>query len=420
MDLLLAVIVGTAVSVLYTVLAWRIAQGHFYEHFNLVFDYDSPAYVNLFAPKPGSHTDGFGRAVKHPLITWLVVFAKPFTLLGMTRLHAVGLAGALAGGASTALLFLFARRCGTPLIEALLVTMIFAFGAGQLFPSMLAESYVYAALTIGVVWYLSALRIGQPRRVQSASVLAAVMTFGVTITNVAQAAIAECYVRLSGSRVVVAIRNTIVVGTAVAILAAFAVALTWPNALAYAFAHPERALRLVYWQQTKGPRTGLLPVIATFFGMSLAAPHFTTAPLPEGILMRDFRNLDMPFPELEAVAVWLVLLFASAFLSLRSAATRYLAGALVTAIVFNVIFHVWVQFRGSLFIYTPHVFFPICALVGLGAAAWQPGNERLRWYLRGTLAAVLVVIAPLNLARAVELAALFDKSQTFTIPAQGP
>ena len=39
-----------------------------------------------------------------------------------------------------------------------------------------------------------------------------------------------------------------------------------------------------------------------------------------------------------------------------------------------------------------HVFFPICALVALGVAAWHPSDERLRWYLRGALVAGLFVI----------------------------
>lgn len=413
-DWVLAIGIGFFFALLYGVLAWRVTRGHFFEHYNLIFDYDSPAYADIFR---GSHIDEAGRAIKHPLIPWLSVLTVLLRGIGFGRLAAAAIAGAGIGGATAAIFFLFSRRVGAPLIEAVLVTLIFATGAAQLFPSMLVESYIYAALTLSIVWYLSALRLDNPARLQRAAIVTAVMTFGVTITNVMQAAIAEFFVQLSGQRFSTALRKAVVLGALVALLCVVAVAITWPEAVVYAVKHPGIAARIIYWQQTKGPKTGIGQVLLTFFGLSLAAPNFSLIALPEGILMRDFRTLDMPWIEIGAIILWVGLLGLSAYAALRDKRLRPLAVALLTAFLFNVVLNSIVQFRGSLFIYTPHIWIAIASLVALGAAAWQPANAHLRWYLRGALVVVLVVIAPLNLERAASVATLFDSPNTFTIPA---
>ena len=304
-DLVLAIGIGFLFALLYGAFAWRVTRGHFFEHYNLIFDYDSPAYADIFN---GTHIDEPGRAIKHPLIPWLSVFTVPLRWIGLGRLGAVAIAGAGIGGATVAVFFLFSRTVGAPLVEALLVTLIFATGAAQLFPSMLVESYIYAALTLCIVWYLAALRLNNPGRLQWVAIVTSVMTFGVTITNIMQAAIAEFFVQLSGQRFSTALRKTVLLGALVALLCAIAVAITWPGAVIYAINHPGSAARIIYWQQTKGPKTGIGQVLLTFFGLSLAAPHFSLIALPEGIVMRDFRTLDMPWIEIGAVVLWIGLL----------------------------------------------------------------------------------------------------------------
>ena len=418
-DARLVVAIGLCFAALYGALAWRLSLGHFFEHYNLVFDYDSPAYVDLFSPKPGdvSHMDNIGRAIKHPLSPWLSLFTLPFRLFGVDRCNAAGFASACVGGATVALFFAFARTAGTLRLEAFLVTLIFGLGAAHLFPSMLVESYAYAALSLGAVWYLTAQRIFRHRRLRVAAAVSGVMAFGVTVTNIAQAAIAELFAQWSQRPFRRTFRNTLLAGLAVAALSAIAVAATWPHAISYTLAHPGQAAREILWQQTKGPTTGPGPVIVTFFGLSLAAPQFTTIPLPEGILMRDFRHLDMPALAIAGILLWNLLLLIGAFVAVRTERTRMMALALLSAIFFNVVLNMRVQFRGSLFIYTPHLWFAIAALVAVGAAAWQPSSERHRWYFRAALVAILVAVAPSNLVRAFETAKLFDNPKVFTIPA---
>jgi hypothetical protein len=158
-------------------------------------------------------------------------------------------------------------------------------------------------------------------------------------------------------------------------------------------------------------------IALTFFGFSLAAPHFVLLPLPEGVVMRDFRTFDMPVLGIVAVLVWLGLVATAAYASLRDPQRRPLAWALLAAIVFNFLLHRSVQFRGSLFIYTPHIWVAIVALVAVGTAAWRPSDFRYQWALRVALIFVLLVIAPMNFSRAFETATLFDRNEAFTVPA---
>jgi len=418
-DAAIATLIGVFFSLVYGALAWRVTQGHFFEHFNLVFDYDAPAFVDLFTHGlrgRADQVDLIGRAIKHPLASWISLLTLPFRLFGIRASLSAALTGAVAGGITDALFFLFARLVGSARPESILVTLIFAFGAAQLFPSILVESYVYAALTLMITWFLLALRYGSPARMTVAATLNAVLTFGVTITNAVQSAIAEFFAQFSAAPLPRAIRKTLLVGCAAAVLAVAAIAVTWPDAIPYAFAHPAMAVRVIYWQQTKGARTGLGQVLLTFFGYSLAAPLFTTVPLPEGILMRDFRAFEMPLFEAAGLFLWIVVVVASAVVAVADESKRKLSAALLAAIAFNIVLNCFVQYRGSLFIYTPHIWVAIAALVAVGISAWQPAKHAHRWILRGVLAAILLIIAPLNLARAVETVTLFDDAKAFTLP----
>jgi hypothetical protein len=414
-DTSLAVLIGVLLALLYGAFAWRLSRGNFFAHFNLLFDYDPPAYLNIFAPQAGhgSKVDDIARAIKHPLLSWFSPLSLLFEAFGASRTVAAGFANAAVGGLTSVLMFKFARTVGTSRLDALLVTLIFGLSASQLFSSMIIESYSYAGLSLAIIWYISALRIFRRKNLSWLAALSSVGAFGVTVTNVAQAAIAEFFARLSHEQFRRALRNTVSVGLAVAILCALAVVITWPSALAYVMEHPVTAAKTIYWQQTHGPKTGPAQVVLTFFGLSLAAPHFTTIALPEGILMRDFRTLEMPLVSLGGLLVWNVLFLVAAALALRTERTRIMAGAMLAAIVFNIILHTREQFRGSLFIYTPHIWFEIVALMALGIAAWQPSGLRHRMYLRGVLVLILLVVAPLNLFRALEASRLFDAPANF-------
>ena len=416
-DVRLAAAIGIGFSLLYGLFAWRLSRGHYFEFYNLLFDLDPPSYVNVLAPVGGdpAHSGGIALAIKHPLVSWLSLLSLPFRILGFGRLTSVLVANVCVGGATTAMLFAFARAVGTPRLDAILVTLIFGLGAAQLFSSMVVESYAYAALSLAIVWYIAWQRISGHKRLGLAAIAADVAVFGITITNVAQAAIAELFAQWSQAKFPRALRNTMITGTAVAALCALAIALTWPQAVFYAIAHPLQALKEVYWQQTYGPRTGLGQVVLTFFGFSLVAPHFDHMLLPEGILMRDFRTFDPSPTSVAAILVWNAMVLVAAFGALRASRTRLMAAALASAIVLNVVLHTRVQFRGSLFLYTPHLWFAIAALTALGIAALQPELRRIGWYIRGALAAVIILTAPVNIARAIEASGQFARQSDFLL-----
>jgi len=410
-----AMVIGLSLSVLYGLLAWRLSRGHFFSYYNLLFDFDPPSYVNLFSSWAGDASQvDIARAIKHPLASWLSLFSLPFRLFGLAPLSAVILANVCVGGTTAALLFGFARTVGAPRLEALLVTLIFGLGASQLFSSMIVESYSYAALSLALVWYLAAKRIvGHKKGLGPAAIATYILVFGITITNVAQAAIAEFFAQWSQRNFGKAFRNSVIAGAAVAVLFLLAIAATWPQAISYASAHPLAAAKEIYWQQTYGPRTGLGQILLTFFGFSLAAPHFDKIVLPEGIVMRDFRTLDISAVTTGGMILWNMLVVTCIVAALRVQRTRMIAAALLSALIFNVGMHTRVQFRGSLFIYTPNFWFVITALVALGIAALQSSRYRIGWYLKAGLVTVLVTVAPANIARAIEASELFDRPNDF-------
>lgn len=417
LDTRIAVAFGAALSVLYGFFAWRLARGHYFDYYNLLFDLDPPSYVNVFAPAGAdpTHTGGVALAIKHPLASWLSLFSLPFRLFGLDRLHSVLAANVCVGGATVGIFFAFCRAVGTLRLDAGLITLIFGLGAAQLFSSMIVESYAYAALSLAIVWYIAWKRMTGEQRLGTLAIATDVLVFGITITNIAQAAIAELFAQWSQWSFGRAVRSTVLAGAAVAALSAVAIALTWPQAVACVMAHPLQALKEIYWQQTYGPRTGLDQVLLTFFGFSVAAPHFDKTLLPEGIWMRDFRSFDSSPASIAAILAWNGAFLVATIAALRSPRTRLMAGALVLAVFFNVVFHTRVQFRGSLFLYTPHLWFALVAVTALGIATFHDENRRLRWYLRSALLVVIIAIAPINLTRAVEASRLFDRQSDFLL-----
>jgi hypothetical protein len=154
-------------------------------------------------------------------------------------------------------------------------------------------------------------------------------------------------------------------------------------------------------------------VLLTFLGFSLAAPRFTSVPLPnDGIVMHDFRAFDMPTIETAGLAIWLCLLCFLAAAAIRNPKTRVIGATLLAVLLFNLCLHMWIQYRQSIFLYTEHLWIAIAGVAAAGLAALNGADMRLRTLARAALITVLVTVAPNNLERARNAAHFFDKPES--------
>jgi len=143
----------------------------------------------------------------------------------------------------------------------------------------------------------------------------------------------------------------------------------WHGTLLEALKDPALAIKQLWWQQTKGLRTGAGQVPLTFFTFSFVSPNYSWLMLPEGINMRDFREYAFPFPGQIAAPLWLAFCAVGTAAGLCHSRYRIIASGMAVALVCNLLFHLDFQFRGSLYLYAAHMHFLIFAL-SAGLAPW--------------------------------------------------
>ena len=349
---------------LYGALAWRLAQGAYLDYYNLAFDFDPVRMVDALASTPPDFLN-----FKHPLMVLLRPLAWPMLLLGLTAKESVALVMVGFGSATVAFCFVFLRHAPIERPIAAALTVLYMVTGTQIFLSIITETYTVASFSVVLTWVIAQARIADPSRFRRVRYAAAVLTFGATITNVAQSFIAEMLVAWKWEGFARAIRRCFIFGIILAIPCIILAITIWYNALREELQDPVLALKHVWWLQTKGPRTSAGEAVMTFFTFSFVSPIYSWLMLPEGINMRDFREYAFPFPGQIAAPLWLVFCAVGTVAGLCHRQYRVIASGLAVALVCNLLFHLDFQFRGSLYLYAGHMHFLIFALAA-GLAPW--------------------------------------------------
>jgi hypothetical protein len=407
-------VVMAAVAVLclalYGTLAFRLAQGAYLDYYNLAFDFDPIRTVGaLAAPTP----DFLG--VKHPLFVLLRPLAWPFLLIGLTAKEAAALVLAGFGSATATLCYLFLRKAGIERPIATPLTLLFIVSGTQLFTAIIAETYGVAGFSIILTWVIAQARLANPDRFRHLRYLAAVLTFGTTITNTVQSFIAEMLVAWRWEGFVRAIRRCVLFGLILLIPIVILAAAVWHHDLLIALQDPILAVKQVYWLRSQSARTGPGEVLLTFFTFSFVSPHYSWLMLPEGVNMRDFREYSFPYAGQIAAPLWLAFAFVGIVAAFRHRRYRVIAAGLGGALVFNLLFHLDFQFRGSLYIYAAHLHFLIFALACGLAPFLRFATPSGKFYTAVVLLLVLLVGAD-NLPIATVFVTDFDHVQSGCAP----
>ena len=395
---------------LYGVLAFRLAQGAYLDYYNFAFDFDPIRTVEALGVTPPDFLN-----VKHPLVVLLRPLAWPLLMAGLTAKEAVSLVMAGFGSATVALCFVFLRKAPIERPIAAALALLFIVTGAQIFTSIIAETYGIAAFSIVATWVIAQGRIVDANRFRRLRYAAAVLTFGTTITNVVQSFIAEMLVAWKWEGFIRAIRRCILFGILLAVPILILSVAIWHNALREELKDPVLAIKHVLWQQTKGPRTSAGEVILTFFTFSFVSPLYSWLMLPEGVNMRDFRDYAFPIPGQIAAPLWLVFCAIGTLAGLFHRRYRVIAIGLAAALAFNLLFHLYFQFRGSLYLYAAHMHFLIFALAA-GLAPWLSAAKISgKAYIAVVLLLTLLVGAD-NLSIASVFVSDFDNANTTCAP----
>jgi hypothetical protein len=395
---------------LYGTLAFRLAQGVYLDYYNFAFDFDPVRTVDALATSP---PDFLG--IKHPLIVLLRPLAWPLLFAGLTAKESAALTLAAFGSATATLCFVFLRKSAIDRPIAAALTLLFIVSGAQVFTAIIAETYGIAGFSIILTWVIAQVRLADPDRFRRLRYVAAILTFGTTITNVMQTAIAELLVAWRHVGLLKAITSCLRFGLILLILVAVLSAAIWYRDLRDALQDPILAIKHLYWLRTRGERTGAFEILLTFFTFSFVSPHYSWLMLPEGINMRDFRAYSFPLAGQLAAPLWLVFAAIGTVAAFCHRRYRLIAAGLAVALVVNLLFHLDFQFRGSLYIYAAHMHFLIFALA-CGLAPFLRISQRSgRVYTAAVLLLALLVGAD-NLPIAAAFVTDFDRVQTGCAP----
>jgi hypothetical protein len=407
-------IVMAAVAVLclalYGTLAFRLAQGAYLDYYNFAFDFDPIRTVGALA----SPTPDF-LGVKHPLFILLRPLSWPFLLVGLTAKEAAALVLAGFGSATATLCYLFLRKAAIERPIAASLTLLFIVSGTQLFTAIIAETYGVAGFSIILTWVIAQARLTSPERFSRLRYVAAVLTFGTTITNTVQSFIAELLVAWRWEGFFHAIRRCILFGLILLIPIIILAVAVWYHDLRIALQDPVLAVKQVYWLRNQGARTGPGELLLTFFTFSFVSPHYSWLMLPEGINMRDFREYDFPYAGQLAAPLWLLFAFVGTVAAFCHRRYRVIAAGLGAALIFNLLFHLDFQFRGSLYLYAAHLHFLIFALACGLAPFLRIANLSGKLYT-GTVVLLVLLVGADNLPIATSFVTDFDHVQSTCAP----
>jgi hypothetical protein len=403
LDLLVTLLFLAVSLLIYGTLAYRLAQGRFLDYWNLGFDFDPARMVQTLAQ---ADPDRYG--FKHPLIILWRPFAWPFLALGLTAKESTALLVALFGSGTVAMTFRMFRAIEIARPEATALTLLFMVTGSQIFNSLIVDTYAPANLTIAFVWMLAAYRLADPTRFRRLRYLAGLMAFGTTITNVIQALIAEMVVTWRRASFGAAFVRTIAFGIVIGLLAIIPVLAIYPADLWQAAHDPIHALKETYWYlRSRGERTGIGKVLLTFFGFAAVSPNYSWLTLPNGNILRDFREYAFRSTGAVAMPLWLAFLATGTVAGLAHRRYRWLAFGAVGTMIFNIVLHMDFQFRGSLYLYTAHG--NLCVFIlAAGLAPWVAGFRRGRGIYIAAVLALAILVGIDNLVTAADFVTDFD------------
>ncbi len=399
-DSAVAAAIGVVVCWAYFLLGLRLAHGDYFHANNFAFDYDAATYIRSF------FGDGGSFILRHPFVGALRPLCKGALALGIPLPVAVSGFFAAIGGLTVSVAYLcFANlRIGLP--ERLLLAAFLALSSCQVINGIVADSFGLSGLGLAVLYFLFLKRESDPTRAPVARYAVAVYLFGITVSNLVQPIVAELVLWLGRISPKALVRRLFVSGLilGVLLLVGMLVFVPWGSL------PPLDLVKHYYWEsQFKGAEmAGLWTILKSFVAYAFVAPGFTMVPLPNGEpSMLDFRDFRMSGTGLCALGLWLMLLAGGIACAVKDRQHSRLAMFLGLVVGLNLVIHLYVQFRLSVYLYASHVQLAILLLAGFAARASSLRGGSVRVMVLTGMAALAILTGLNNIPRFLELVRAF-------------
>ena len=396
----MALIVGLLFATWHALHNAPLADSVLLQSYNWLFDFDATRFVAWCTPGQSAERDfSLSFVSRHPLALALRPVCLPLLPLTSTPQAALMLMTALVAGATTSLAYLIAAECVKEEPDRLLLAICFGVWAQPLLQGLVPEIYGLAMAGIGLHFLLLCRYRGSglPLKAPGWAFVSLVLNLGFTMTNAGLDAVSSVMRAWRQASFGEWLRiNLLVAAGAVALVTLLAVAgayLIAPGLLS----RGEGVVREIWWAAniSRDERASAGQVLWTFLGYNVVAPGLSMIDLAPGEQhwMADFREPHFRPIGWVAMGLWLTMFVAAVILVLRSRERRRDGVIAVTWILSNVALHAYWQMRGSVFLYGPHVVFPMYALLVWG---WDEARH-LGWKTPPHLAlAALIALLALN------------------------
>jgi hypothetical protein len=397
------ILLAMSAFILYLALGLRLGAGAFFLANNFAFDFDPSTYIGLLFGDGTSF-----NALRHPLLVMLRPVCQVLLFIGLPTKIAVSVFFAATGALTVLVGFAYMLRFGIPLFESLLMSGFLAISSTPLFLALIPDSYGLSGLGLSLLYLVTLQRRDDAARHLGARFVLGLYLFGITASNIVQAGIAEIFLWFRHLPWLQALARIWSYCLLLGVLLVLAILARIDLA---SFLHdPVLALKHIYWAGSLPgeEQASLGDLVRTFFAYSFIAPEFTAVPMPNGEpTMLDFRDLRMnPIAEV-ALVLWLSLLISGFVAALRDQSYRFLFLILTAVILINVVLHVHMQYRASVYLYAAHLHFAIFAVALFAVRDSASAGGPRRWMSAIGLTALVGFAGCNNLLRALELVTSF-------------
>jgi hypothetical protein len=337
---------------------------------NIAFDFDQAIFMRAI---DGTYLDSTSSNeaiwIKHPFIYLYSYISATLQFLGLSKFNSVAIICLLS--VSCALFFMWKTflLITKDVVLALLLLLLLASTASLSSITIVFDSYTLLSTWTALVLFLYCREHYQHKTVHPAvlafvyAMLVGVTTYMVLLAFFIEVSKAKNNIKIKNIAVKVEIRRIAVLVSFGLIYGIILMLFIYPEQLVILLNSPIDYLKRVLWAVTRpGEHASAFEVYYILFMNSIIAPAPTLVAIPDGFLMFDLRSLNYRFLQYCSIFFIYVVFIAGLF--------RYRNIEIIPCFLFmlvSFIFHTEYHDRGSLFLYSSHLIFPmfLCIAVGI-------------------------------------------------------
>lgn len=380
----LNMLIVTALLAVFSMLAYhyviKLNALGFYELMNIAFDFDQAVFMKAI---DGSYLEAITAVesiwIKHPFVYLYSYISFVLQYLGFSKFDSIAIICLFSISLSLFLMWKTFMLITKDSVLSFLLLCLLATTSSVSSIAIVFDSYTILSTWIALAIFLLAKEYYQNKRTHSL-VLAFtyVMLTGVTVYMVLLIIFIESFKTINNiknqsvsfraecQRLLILILMCLLLGIVMMIM-------TYPEQFFLLLESPLDYLKQVLWAVVRpGERASIFEVFYILSANGLVAPTPTLIAIPDGFLMFDLRSLHYTILQFGSLFL-LYLAFVAGIFNKK----HFVTLPCFIFILISFIFHIEYHDRGSLFLYSSHLIFPIFVCIAAGLASMNTNTTKV-------------------------------------------